>query len=363
VSDDDRQGHFMHMAQRHAAQQRRQPPTPKVSRIQRFSGTFAAVRWHAMGWTADGSLLALGGRDARGGRLEIWNDHGHREGHGVRYLVHDVAGPVTALAWSPDGARLATVEETGWGGESEVRIRDRSGLPEILRVPPNLPVSQVAWSPDGASYVLSSPGGPAAQADAASGTLRPLLGGLSGPVAWEPQGRLVAAVDGTSVVLGDPLTGMRRQTLSGQHVPSAVAWARHGRYLAVAAGDEIRVWDTQLEQQLWKLPWTTSEGDRGPDGTVTGLEWLDGGHYLMEFRPRGGAWRDELGSTVSTSILWDITTGKSLLVELFYERIAGVIQPLAASVMTPAGNRFTHAIDSLAPTIWQLNLDLPHFLP
>lgn len=340
----------------------RQPRLPKVTRTQRFGGTFPTARWQTMGWAHDGSLLALGGHDGLGGRLEIWNDRGHHQGHHVRHLTHEVAGPVTALAWSADGAYLATAEESGRDGAREIRIRSRAGAPRVVRLPQDFDVAQIAWSPDGTRFVASSPGEPALVVDAARGTATSLLDGLSGPVAWEPEGRLIAAADQASVVLGDPVTGLRTQTLPGTHAVTALGWAKHGRYLAVAHGEEIRVWDVPAGQKLWDLPWPTAAGDRGPDGTVTTLEWLDGGHYLMEFRPRGGAWRDERASTISTSILWDVTTGKFLMIELFYERVLGVIWPLAATVMTPAGNRLTHAIDSIAPTIWQLNLDLPHFL-
>jgi hypothetical protein len=111
------------------------------------------------------------------------------------------------------------------------------------------------------------------------------------------------------------------------------------------------------------IPWTTGEGDRGPDGKITSIEWLDGGRYLLEFRPRGGAWRDERGSTCSTAILWDAQEVRWHFIELFYEMLGGIRRPIAGSVLAPDGRRCAHAIDNHAPTIWRIDGDLPNSLP
>ena len=64
-----------------------------------------------------------------------------------------------------------------------------------------------------------------------------------------------------------------------------LAWAPDSKHLAVSNGERILVWDAAAGTMRWRLPWTTVEGDRGPDGTVRSMQWLDGGGYLMEFRP------------------------------------------------------------------------------
>ncbi len=188
---------------------------------------------------------------------------------------------------------------------------------------------------------------------------------MSGPVAWEPEGRLLAGVEGTSVVLFDPVSGKKSGKLTAhEHKPSALAWARHGRYLAIADGEKIFVWDAQAASWKWKLPWTTAAGDRGPDSTVAALDWLDGGGYLLEFRPRGGAWRDEQGSTVSTVILWDIETGEWQFVELYYETLRTERRrPIPAVALAPDGRRLALAYDTAPPVIWRITGDLPHRQP
>jgi WD40 repeat protein len=362
---DDRDSPLAKVARRHAGKP--QPLQPAVTRTTRFHGQFAHARWQSIAWAPDGSQLAFGGRTGKGaGVLEIWNGQsGHHEGHSARRLTDGVAGPVTALAWAPDCARLATVEENQWSGQPEVRVRGKAEGVRALAPLPNLVVSQVTWSPDGSLIALSGQGTGTVLVDSASGMVRRVLEGVSGPVAWEPRIRLIAGVDGTSVVLCDPATGERVRTLTGrqQHVPAAIAWTRHGKYLAVADGEDIRVWDAEAGESQWKLPWATSEGDRGPDGSVTSLEWLDGGHYLLEFRPRGGTERDERGTTSSSVILWDTETGKTVFNWRFYETTPQGRMPIAAIAATPDGRRMTHAIDGCAPVIWQVNSDLPHYLP
>jgi hypothetical protein len=209
----------------------------------------------------------------------------------MRHLTHGVTGEVLSLSWAPDSSGLATLELNHKSGERAVGIRSQARGSHMHAVPHGLVVSRVAWSPDGALLALSGP--LCAQTvlfDPASGTVRRTLDNLSGPVAWQPGGRLLAGIYETSVLLCDPATGGRVGRLAGQeHPPTAIAWARHGKFLAVADGERIRVWDADAGTEVSVIPWTTGEGDRGPDGKITSIEWLDGGRYLLEFRPRGGA--------------------------------------------------------------------------
>ena len=166
------------------------------------------------------------------------------------------------------------------------------------------------------------------------------------------------------MLLCDPATGGRAGRLAGQeHHPTALAWDRHGKCLAVSDGEQIHVWEAEAGTRRCRLPWTTLEGDRGPDGTVTSMQWLDGGGYLMEFRRRGGAWHDELGGTVATVIVWDVENGQWVFVELFFEHEQGRRQPIAGVASSPDGRRLALAVDFIPPVIWRIDGDLPHFVP
>ena len=280
--------HLINEARKHQARQPQPPGKVTIGRVGRFNGMAANVHWLAQAWSPDGKQLAYGGAHHDGhGRLHLWHgDSGHDESFTVRHLTHDLAGPVIRLDWAPDGKHLASVERAQASGQPVVRIRSQAEGVRQVQLPPGLPVQQAAWSPDGGTLAVS---GPDCQGtvliDAASGGQRRVLDHLSGPVAWQPGGQLIAGVFETSVLLCDPATGGMVGRLAGQeHHPAALAWDRHGKHLAVCDGERIIVWDAAAGTQRWRLPWVTAEADRGPDGTVTSIQWLDGGGYLMEFR-------------------------------------------------------------------------------
>ena len=362
MSDDDPgmvQKHLINMARRHEQAPAQPSGKTTITRTGSFHGTFSNSYWLAQAWSPDGARLAHGGRSGSGaGIVQVWNGNtGHHEAHSMRHLTHGLTGAVVSLAWSPDNSSLATVEVNHESGQRAVGIRSQAGGSRAVAVPPGLQVSQVTWSPDGTLLALSGPDCPqTVLLDPATDTVRRVLDGLSGPVAWQPEGRLIAGHYETSVLLCDPATGGRVGRLAGHdHRPGALGWARHGKFLAVADGERIRVWDAEASTQVSVIPWTTAQGDRGPDGTITALDWLDGGRYLLEFRPRGGVWRDERGSTVSTGILWDAQEVKWCFVELFSELVNQVRQPLAGSALAPDGRRVAHAVESHAPGIWRIS--------
>jgi WD40 repeat protein len=370
VSDEDSgPAEFLINVARQRQSAPRQPSAGKVTvtRVGHFHGNLPGSFWLSAAWSPDGSQLVFGGKTQLGhGVLQAWNgESGHHEGFAMRHLTHGVIGPVISLAWAPDSRQLATLESEHKSGRLTVHVRSQAERSRAISLPPGLAVSQVTWSPDSALLALSGPHCPhTVLVDPADGRQRRVLDGVSGPVAWEPEGQLIAGTRGTDVVLCDRVTGEQVRVLTEHtHVATALAWARHGRYLAVADGEEIRVWNAASGAWRWKLPWTTAEGDRGPDPTVTAMEWLDGGGYLLEFRPRGGAWRDEQDSTVSTVVLWDIETGKSQFVELFYETrgTSNRRHPIAGLALAPDHRRLALAIDTATPAIWQITGDLPHY--
>jgi WD40 repeat protein len=369
VSDDKpsrAEQHLINEARKHQAHQPQPPDKVTIGRVGRFNGVTSNVHWLTQAWSPDGKQLAFGGAMHDGhGRLHAWHgDSGHDESFTVRHLTHDLAGAVSWLAWAPDSKHLASVERAQASGEPVVRIRSQAEGVRPVQLPPGLPVEQAVWSPDGGTLAVSGPDrAGTVLIDVASGRQRRVLDHLAGPVAWQPGGQLIAGVFETSVLLCDPATGGTVGRLAGQeHHPAALAWDRRGKHLAVADGERIIVWDAGAGTQRWRLPWATVEGDRGPDGTVTSIQWLDGGGYLMEFRRRGGAWHDEQGSTVATGIVWDIETGEVAAAKFFDEHEQGRRQPVAGIAASPDGRRIAVAADFIPPVIWKIVGDLPHFV-
>jgi WD40 repeat protein len=366
VSDGDDSAlaeHLANMARRRAVPAV-QPGTVTMTRARRFHGDTPTPLWLSAAWSPGGSQLALGGGDANGhGAVYLWNgETGHHESFSMRHLTHDVTGLVLSLAWSPDGSLLATMESDQKTGQPAVRVRSKSQGVRAIDMPRGLPVSQVAWSPDGSLLAVSGRDcGQTLLADPAGGAVRRVIDGISGPVAWQPGGRLLAGCAGTAVALFDPATGDRvRQFTGHDQAPGAIAWAGHGQRLAVAYGEHIRVWDVE-SGVWWHLPWATAEGDRGPDGTVTDVQWLDGGRYLVEFRKMGGSRSDEEGSTVSTLIIWDVET-RPVLVQRFWGTVRHATRPVAAIAVEPVGRRCAVATDLHIPDVYQIDGDLPDFL-
>jgi WD40 repeat protein len=357
VSDDQGkvQQHLLNVARHH--QQAPAQPSDKVTltRTGTFHGAFPNTFWLSQAWSPDGSLLACGAKSAggRSGALHVWNGNtGHHEAHTMRHLTHGVTGQVASIAWAPDSSRLATVEVNHDSGERVLCVRGQAGS-RALAVPPDLKVSQVAWSPDGTTLALSGPDcARTVLLDPDSGTVRRELDNLSGPVAWQPGGRLLAGLYETSVLLCDPVTGGRTGRLAGQeHRPTALAWARGGKFLAVADGERIRIWDAEAGTEASVLPWILSEGDRGPDGTITKIDWLDD-RYLFEFRPRGGALRDDQNSVCATIALWEAHEVKWQVLKHFYEHVNHVIRPVAGWAPAPDGKRCITVADDGVPTVW-----------
>lgn len=394
MSDDDESGvarHLASMARRHAARsQRPGQPAGVFTRAGSFDGHFPNAHWLSAAWSPDGSQLAFGGRTTGGdGTLQVWDgESGRHEGHGARGLTHGVTGAVMSLAWAPDGEHLVTVESSHVLGQPSIKVHVRHGAKpaRAIELPPGLAGSQVAWSPDGALLALSSRA-PARTVfvDPASGAVHRVLNGVSGPVAWDPARRRIAGLDGTSVVLCDPVTGERRELaaqaggsrlgalaaeaaaragdarmaammadiLDRGLMPTAIAWAAHGRHLAVTHGKDIVVWDTESGTPLRTLPWTTDAGDRSGDGTVAAIEWLDGGH-LLEFRPRGGTGYYEEDGDASTISLWDVGSGTCLSTEVFSETVHGVAKPIAEARLAPDHRRIALAVEHTAPVICRI---------
>ena len=368
MSEDDHsrgEEHLADMARRRQAQTPPvQPGRVEWSFVKRCHGDVPGPDWKAAAWSPDGSHLVLGGSyGSHGdrGALQVWNAESGHHALSLRHLTHDVSGPVLSLAWSPDGGHLAALETDRKSGQLAVHVRGTDKHGRVIDVPAGMPASQVAWSADGSLLALSGP--EATQTvllDAGNGSVRRVLGGIHGPVAWEPEGGRLAGCTGTTVVVCDPATGQTVRTFTEHDQnPTALAWATHGRHLAVGYGEHVRTWDME-SGAWWRMGWSVSEGDRGPDGTVNDIYWLDKGRNLIEFRQRGALRRDEADSTASAVTVWDIRKA-ALRVQFFWGTWTHMSVPLSAIAVDPSRRRIANAGDRHPPSIWLLKGDLPDY--
>jgi WD40 repeat protein/tetratricopeptide (TPR) repeat protein len=166
------------------------------------------------------------------------------EGLSRHLEIRTHADDVTCVAWSPDGARIASCSDDG-----EVHICDAESGEQLQTLAGHSgPALGVAWSPDGSKLASSGWDSSARVWDVASGNELVTCNLHVVPVyrlAWDTKGQRIASVsfDGTTHVW-DSVTGRGQQTLrSDQSGMAAVAWHPMDDRLAVAMRSQIRIWN------------------------------------------------------------------------------------------------------------------------
>lgn len=166
--------------------------------------------------------------------------------------------PITAVRFSPDGARLALA-----GGESVRIVAPSQNAPETSIQTKLVQVLDAAWSPD--SALLAVAGGNAGTAGQvelwdmharrAVREMKPFRD-LIYAVAFSPDGKRLAvgSAEGTLRLL-DAVSGETIATLTGHSGPVlCVAWAPDGGSLASGSADRsIRIWEAETGQLLRSL--------------------------------------------------------------------------------------------------------------
>src|ERR1041385_3631089 len=162
-----------------------------------------------------------------------------------------IAGQMWSAAYSPDGRRIVTTDDTS------ARIWDATSLQLLATVPHGSTVYQATFTPGGDRIVTASADGFVRVWDAATGLLLHAMTCATPHVddtsylalAISPAGDEVAAitarggfVDVWKLATGDVVVGLVNGR-SAMNLPS-LAFSRDGRWLATGAGAAVLVFDT-----------------------------------------------------------------------------------------------------------------------
>jgi len=230
----------------------------------------------SLAWSPDGTLLAATAGDPNG-TARIWTAAGAPVA-----TLRGPSAPDQCLAWSMDSQRLATASADG-----SVRVWDRTG--RLLRVLPGTdPVFSLAWSPDDTVLATGAIHFPAPSATGpeqlpgvvrlwrADGTLlhtvgTELTGGKFLNLAWSPDGSRLAAgaIDyATWRADGTPVASL----LGGGPPAWAMAWAPDDTMLAIGNESSVLVLVTATGDTV---------GTAGFPGDVNALSFTADGRGLL----------------------------------------------------------------------------------
>jgi WD40 repeat protein/transcriptional regulator with XRE-family HTH domain len=297
-----------------------------IRRWQSFARTVNDIAW-----SPDGAQLASAGNDAL---ITIWDV-------ATRLPLQLLRGHkqiIWGVAWSPAGRRLASCSE-----DNTIRIWDvgqatcERVVKDALLVDAQL--FATAWSPDGARLAVATHRHGVLVYDLSAQTFR-RVGHTAAPtrirrVEWSPDGKSLAASGEGGVVYiwnGDDYS--LRATFEGQRgMVVALAWSPDAKRIASGSwghgSDQLFIWDTQSWQRIRTLD--------DPNVLVFAVAWSVDGERLVSAGSDGSLrW-------------WNPRSGECILSR---QEHAGPVQSLRPS---PDGRLLASCGDDGAIQIWEMD--------
>ena len=234
----------------------------------------------AVAWSPDGSRIATG--SAVG--VRVWDAV---TGEDLFSLELECGRRVESVVWSPDGSRIATGSAVG------VQVLDAVTGEELLSLEQDHWVESVVWSPDGSRIATGSDDGVQVW-DAATGEelLSLEQDHLVESVAWSPDGSRIATGSAVGVQVLDAVTGEDLFSLGYGHWVDSVAWSPDGSRIAAGSDGGVRVWDAATGKELLSLEYGHLVGS---------VAWSPDGSRIVTDSTFGGV------------RVWDAVTGENVL--------------------------------------------------
>ncbi|HEX9133194.1 MAG TPA: WD40 repeat domain-containing protein [Ktedonobacteraceae bacterium] len=291
----------------------------------------------AVAWSPDGKRIASASGDHT---VQVWD--AANGGHVLTYRGH--GGDVLSLAWSPDGKNVVSgsVDKTVqvWDATSGTRVYTYNGHSDA--------VFDVAWSPDGKRIASASNDGSVQIWDAFTGMhvlshLSPLNVRLKrtpwNTVAWSPGGKLVAIGGAGDAIILDSTTG-RMLGYYGHHGGSAnsIAWSPDGVYLAIGRDDTtVQVWNAATTTNVYTY--------MGHSTDVFTVAWSPDGKRIAS------------GSSDGLVQVWDALTGNHVYTYRghtdYYPGHLTSGKSVNAVAWSPDGKRIASGGDDMTVQVWQ----------
>lgn len=216
---------------------------------------------------------------------------------------------VYALAWSPDGRRIAS-----GGLDRMVQVRETmTGVSSLIYRAHASSISALAWAPDGHSIASASLDKTIQVWNALNGERLSTYDEHSGMIyalAWSPDGKYIASTSGggtnNSVQVWGAITG---QTIFSSHDASywsrALAWSPDGKCLAVGFWREVQLWNLTRKVKIATY--------RGHNNWIRALAWSPDGKHIAS------ACED------NTVQVWDTTKERPLVTQRGHSEWVGSV--------------------------------------
>ena len=295
----------------------------------------------AVAWSPDGTRIASSGGDAT---VRIWNPINGD----TLVTYHGQAGKlseVLAVAWSPDSTRIASGGNRAtiqvWNASNKQLLASYSGhSPKLANVLFLAHVFWAAWSPDGKSIASTCINLGFDKAvhiwNAATGKLirkfdlhsSPIDTSSAGGVAWSPDGIRIAAAMQGEVRIYNVTTGSQLLMYKQQHgyIP-AIAWSPDGERIASMDSDSVQVWNATTGEFYYAY--------QGHTNSLRDVAWSPDARYLAT------------SSNDRTVQIWTAESGTRIFT------YTGHLDDVGAISWAPDSRRIASASKDKTVHIWQ----------